>query len=226
LSELPALIFDVNETLLDLESLVPHFERVFGDDHAMRDWFAEVILYSEALTLTGEYADFGAIGAAVLRMLGEIRYRGISDEDVLAVKQAVAAMPPHPEVMAGLKRLKTAGFRMFTLTNNPRSTAEAQLTRAGLAVYFERMFSIDEVVRQYKPAPRVYHWAADEIGVATSQCCLIACHVWDILGAAATGMQTALILRSGNARLGIGRQPDIVGSDLTAIVNALMVKHS
>ena len=27
----PLLVFDVNETLLDLEALAPHFERMFGD---------------------------------------------------------------------------------------------------------------------------------------------------------------------------------------------------
>ena len=225
MSERPLLIFDVNETLLDLDSLTLHFERILGDGRTLRDWFAQVILYSEALTLAGEYFDFGAIGGAVLRMFGEIQSRNVSDEDVLVVKQAVASMPPHPEVKAGLERLKSAGFRMVTLTNNPLTTAETQLKRGGLAAYFERMFSIDEVVHQYKPAPRVYHWVADELGVTRSQCCLIACHVWDILGAAATGMQTALILRSGNGRLGVGRQPDIVGSDLTAVVNELIAKH-
>jgi hypothetical protein len=28
---LPFIVFDVNETLLDLESLTPTFERIFGD---------------------------------------------------------------------------------------------------------------------------------------------------------------------------------------------------
>ena len=28
---LPVIVFDVNETLLDLESLAPTFERIFGD---------------------------------------------------------------------------------------------------------------------------------------------------------------------------------------------------
>jgi 2-haloacid dehalogenase len=49
----PALVFDVNETLLDLETLTPHFARIFGDGGVMREWFAQLILYSEALTLAG-----------------------------------------------------------------------------------------------------------------------------------------------------------------------------
>jgi hypothetical protein len=30
-SGLPVIVFDVNETLLDLETLTPTFERIFGD---------------------------------------------------------------------------------------------------------------------------------------------------------------------------------------------------
>ncbi|HEY0793574.1 MAG TPA: hypothetical protein VGD78_21110, partial [Chthoniobacterales bacterium] len=67
MNTLPLLVFDVNETLLDLDSLVPRFERIFGDGRAARDWFAQVILYSEALTLAGEYADFGELGGAVVK---------------------------------------------------------------------------------------------------------------------------------------------------------------
>jgi 2-haloacid dehalogenase len=59
----PVIVFDVNETLLDLESLTPTFERIFGDRSGLRRWFAELILYSEALTLAGIYAPFTDIGA-------------------------------------------------------------------------------------------------------------------------------------------------------------------
>lgn len=43
------IVFDVNETLLDIEILNPFFARAFGDAAVMRQWFAELILYSEAL---------------------------------------------------------------------------------------------------------------------------------------------------------------------------------
>ena len=66
---LPVIVFDVNETLLDLESLTPTFERIFGDHLALRRWFAELVRYSEALTLAGIYVPFTDIGGAVLRMV-------------------------------------------------------------------------------------------------------------------------------------------------------------
>ena len=44
----PLVVFDVNETLLDLTTMEPTFERIFGDKGAMRFWFANLILYSSA----------------------------------------------------------------------------------------------------------------------------------------------------------------------------------
>ena len=54
----PVIVFDVNETLLDLDSMNPIFERIFNDPAAMRLWFADLILYSEALTIAGVYVPF------------------------------------------------------------------------------------------------------------------------------------------------------------------------
>jgi hypothetical protein len=38
--ERPIIVFDVNETLLDLDSMNPVFDRIFNDPAAMRLWFA------------------------------------------------------------------------------------------------------------------------------------------------------------------------------------------
>ena len=51
MAALPLIVFDVNETLLDLGTMEPTFERIFGDKSAMRLWFANLILYSVALTV-------------------------------------------------------------------------------------------------------------------------------------------------------------------------------
>ncbi len=58
----PIVVFDVNETLLDLDAIQPVFNRIFGDPAAMRLWFAGLITYSEALTLGGVYVPFTDIG--------------------------------------------------------------------------------------------------------------------------------------------------------------------
>jgi len=44
-------VFDVNETLFYLETIRPTFDRIFDDPATVRLWFANLITYSEALTL-------------------------------------------------------------------------------------------------------------------------------------------------------------------------------
>src|SRR6185369_7808496 len=58
------LVFDVNETLLDLKVLEPHFERIFGDRTMLHEWFNQVIQFAEALTLAGDYRNFGDVARA------------------------------------------------------------------------------------------------------------------------------------------------------------------
>ena len=223
---IPLLVFDVNETLLDLEALKPHFERMFGEGRSLREWFAQVILYSEAITLSDNYVPFGELGGAVLRMLARTREVQINDTDLQGLKEAVATMPPHPEVRAALISLREAGFRLYTLTNNPKATCARQLEQAGIASLFERQFSVDDTVHRYKPAREVYREVETYFGLPPADLCLIACHTWDILGAAAAGWKTAFIGRPGNAPLAVGSQPLIVGPDLKVVAQELIQRFA
>src|SRR6201984_304009 len=153
MAQRPIIVFDVNETLLDLETMRPTFDRIFGDPAAMRLWFAGLITYSEALTLAGVYVPFTDIGAAVLRLFAATRGIALSDAAAAELTDRFASMPPHPEVPAALRRLRDHGFRLFTLTDNTLEISGRQLERAGVIDLFERRFSVDETVRRHKPAP-------------------------------------------------------------------------
>jgi 2-haloacid dehalogenase len=225
MAERPIIVFDVNETLLDLETLQPTFERIFDDPTAMRLWFANLITYSEALTLAGVYVPFTDIGAAVLSMLAATRGIAITDADGAELTDRFASMPPHPEVPAALRRLSDSGFRLFTLTDNTLDISGRQLQKAGVIDLFERRFSVDETVRRHKPAPEAYHSVATALNVEPADICLVASHVWDTLGAVAAGWQAALILREGNAPLDVGPQPNYIGGDLDAVADQLIERY-
>jgi 2-haloacid dehalogenase len=225
MAQRPIIVFDVNETLLDLETLGPTFERIFDDPAAMRLWFANLITYSEALTLAGAYVPFTDIGAAVLRMLAATRAIAIADADATELTDRFASMPAHVEVPAALRRLRENGFRLFTLTDNTLEVSGRQLERAGIIDLFERRFSVDETVRRHKPAPEAYDSVANELDLDPGDICLIASHVWDTLGARAAGWQAALILRQGNTPLDVGPQPDYIGNDLDAIADQLVARY-
>ena len=223
--ERPIIVFDVNETLLDLDAIQPVFARIFNDPAALRLWFANLITYSEALTLAGVYVPFTDIGAAVLRMLADTRGITVSAADGAELTDRFASMPPHPEVPGALRRLRDHGFRLFTLTDNTLAISGRQLEQGGVIDLFERRFSVDETVKRHKPAPEAYQSVAAALGLEPGGACLIASHVWDTIGAGAAGWQTALILREGNAPLPVGPQPDYIGKDLDAIADQLIERY-
>jgi 2-haloacid dehalogenase len=223
--EKPAvLVFDVNETLIDFESMNPLFEKLFGDKRVLREWFGQLVLYSMTMTLAGLYQDFFSLGQGVLQMLGEIHGISLQPSDIDEIRKGMMTMPAHADVAEGLQKLKSAGFRMVTLTNSPPvPRGQSPLAHAGLASFFERQFSI-ETVRVYKPAPLVYQMVAQELDVPPSSCCMVAAHVWDTLGAQSAGFSAALITRPGNAALPVAGlpQPNYFAPDITVLAAQLL----
>src|SRR5215510_4399978 len=100
MTALPLIVFDVNETLLDLETTEPTFHRIFGDKGVMRLWFANLVMYSAALTVAGRYVPFPEIGSAVMKMLADTRGIEIDEKDRKELTERFSTMPPHPEVPA------------------------------------------------------------------------------------------------------------------------------
>lgn len=217
------LMFDVNGTLLEIEAMAPLFRRVFGDGQILREWFAQTLLISQSLTLSGRYVEFGALGGSVLQMLGDARGARVTRADKEELKTRTQSLPPYPEVPAALRRLRRAGFRLVTLSNGAPKATAAQLHHAGLAELFERSFSVDAVGR-YKPAPETYRYAARQLGARPAELRLIAAHTWDVTGALEAGCSAALVMRSSAAPLSLSRlkQPSIVGHDLAAVADQIM----
>ena len=222
---LPILLFDVNETLLDLAPFVPVFTRMFDDAGAFREWFNQVALYSGAVTLSGTYRDSSTIGTAVLAMMAKVKHRTLHAEDLAELKRIASSQPIYPDVMPALIALKHAGFRMVTLSNNSSQSTDEALRRNGISSFFERTFSIDDHVREYKPARKSYGVVTDALALAAERFCLVSCHPFDILGAGAAGLQTAMILRPWNAPIALGKPPDLVSKDLHAFSQTLVAKY-
>jgi 2-haloacid dehalogenase len=217
------LVFDVNETLVDVESLAPLFERIFGDARVLREWFGQLLMYSMTVTLSGLYVDLLTLGRGVLTMVADAHGVEVDDNDLLSLDEGMRSMPAHPDVAEGLKALLDNGFRLVTLTNSPPGPpGQSALERAGLRGFFEHTFSI-EACRAFKPSAHVYHYVSQELRVAPSDCMLVAAHVWDTVGAQCAGFSSALITRPGNAPLPVSGlpQPNIVVPDVAALGHRL-----
>jgi len=215
------LVFDVNETLLDLKALDPHFERIFGDGTVRGLWFSQFIQSALVTIVTDAYTPFGQIGMAALDMVAARRNIIVQAEDKQVIAQTLSNLPPHAEVAVSLQRLKDAGMRLAALTNSTLQVAETQLTNAGLRELFEQVFSADEVKR-LKPAPEPYRMTAERMGVSVQQVRLVAAHAWDIAGAMRTGCAGAFIARPGAVLDPIAPRPDIIGADLREVTEQII----
>lgn len=215
------IAFDVNETLLDLSTLDPHFVHTFGDPAVRREWFAQMIQSALVSTLLGPYKTFGACAASALDMTAARHNVLLTDDERDAILNGIRRLQPHSDVHESLERLRSAGLRLVTLTNSTQEVAEAQLRNAGIRQYFELALSADSVHR-LKPAPEPYHMAADRLGVTPAEIRLVACHAWDIAGALHAGCVAAFVARPGMVFDRLVAQPDIVGANLRDIAEQIL----
>src|SRR4051812_42579449 len=146
------VVFDSNETLLDLGALDPLFERIYGSSIARERWFQQVLALTLTATVLDSYRSFDAVADAALDMIAagygtHDGARQITRADRAAVHDALLELPPHADVRPALDRLKAAGFRLAVLTNSTAKAAKSQFAHAQLDDYFEAILSSEEVKR-------------------------------------------------------------------------------
>lgn len=193
----PSLIaFDVNETLLDLEPIKVNLEGLFGADPPIGEWFARLLHGSLVANTLGQYRSFGDIAAEALINIAGRRGLLLRAEDALDALAPMSRLPPHPDVVPGVRRLAEAGKRMVALTNGSGETANAQIRNAGLVDYLERVISVDEV-GVFKPDPAPYRHTAELMGAPIEDMVLVAAHDWDCAGAMSAGARAVFVKRPG-----------------------------
>jgi 2-haloacid dehalogenase len=215
------LVFDVNETLLDMSALDPHFQRVFGDATVRVEWFQTMLQSAFLTTITGPYKPFGEHFRAALAITALRRDLRVSSDDERAILAGVRTLPAHPDVRPALERLRSAGYRLAALTNSTTEVEDAQLGNAKLDDLFEKALSADSGKR-LKPAPEAYLNAARELGVSPAEVRMVAAHVWDVQGALRAGCAAAFVERPGVLWNPLLERPDIVGSNLEDIAERVI----
>jgi 2-haloacid dehalogenase len=207
-------VFDVNETLLDLAALDP----TIGGPELRREWFGLAIHTVLTVTATGGYRDFAGIaGDAAIEVAAR---HGREPVDLAAIGAGLRSLPPHPDVADGLAKLHAAGHTVVALTNSPLTTAEAQLQNSGLAPLFDRIFSAEQAGR-LKPAPEPYRQVLDAYSLEPGAAVMVAAHDWDIAGAQAAGLRTALLTRPGVRPLPGSAEPTYTASTLPELAELL-----
>lgn len=215
------LIFDVNGTLLNMDSIKETINYAYKHPGAFTQWFSWLLQYSLVDTVTKFYHPFSEIAKASLEMAANSLQINIDEGFMQDILQSMQQLPPYPEVAEGLVMLKKAGYKMVTLTNSAPAAQEKQLEFAQLTNYFEKTFSVDEV-KLYKPHPDTYEYVLDKMDVDPKEAMLIAAHGWDIAGAAKTNLQTAFIARKEQSLYPLADKPRFVFDNLIELAEELV----
>ncbi|MEP6509710.1 MAG: haloacid dehalogenase type II [Gemmatimonadales bacterium] len=217
-----AIVFDMNETMLDMSALDPAFAEIFGGDgpQSRKQWFNQLLQLFMTASITGNYQNFDELADDSLQMLAALRGKELTSADWSVLKEAQSRIRAYPDVGPGLARLKEAGLTVATLTNSTEAGADRLLGNAGIRAYFDRLLSVD-TVKRYKPGAEAYEYAARELDVNADEMILVAAHSWDIAGALAFGCRAGFVARPGKALSPVLR-PDFETKDVASMAEAIL----
>lgn len=217
------ILFDVNETLLDLTPMKKTVGAALGGrEDLLPLWFTTLLQYSLVDTMTDNYRPFGQIGVAVLMMIAEKQGITLSREEAEeAVMGPFLKLPSHPDVKPALEAFSKSDFEMVSLTNSTAQAITAQFEFADIIQYFDRRISTEEV-QAFKPDARTYQHALKTVGVPANEILMVAAHAWDLAGAKKAGFQTAFISRPGQSLYPNTARPDYVVRDLGELADILI----
>lgn len=215
------IVFDVNETLLDLQAMRPRFNAALGSSDLLVPWFGQLLRHSLVATVTDTYEPFDVLGIDALQLVASKAGVDLSVADAVNVVEGMRYLPPHPDVRPAISRLRDHGFRIATLTNSPPHLLAAQLANAEIADLFDTTMSVDPI-RKFKPHPDTYRSGAQRLGVAIDEIRLVAAHDWDVTGAIRAGATAAFVARPGMVLSGASETPGIVGADLETVADTII----
>lgn len=179
MSELVGLLFDVDGTLADTERDGHRvaFNRAFAE--AGLDWEWSVDLYGQLLAVTGGKE---RIGYFLDRFA--TRFQPPADRDgfiaglhkaktrIYTDMLARGLIPLRPGVARLLREAREAGLRLAIATTTTPENVTALLRHAlhPEAVSWFEVIAAGDIVPAKKPAPDIYLWAMERMGLAPAQC--------------------------------------------------------
>ena len=215
------ILFDINETVLDLGSLKPKFKAALGDECATATWFAMLLHTSTVCALTHTKTDFATLAGAMLDAIAARMRVELTDELRAGILGSFSRLPPHGDVAPALARLRNAGYRTVAFTNSSLNLVTAQIENAGLSEYFDDVISVEET-GSFKPDARVYQFVANRLGRPVETLRLVATHDWDTHGALSAGMHAAYIDRFGAPYHPLYLRPDVVAKTMGGVVERII----
>ncbi|MBZ9728937.1 haloacid dehalogenase type II [Salegentibacter sp. JZCK2] len=210
------IIFDVNETLLNLIPLKEEVNAALQNEMGFDVWFPKLLHYSLVETTTGNYSNFSEIAAATFKMISGKFDKEFSDPEIKNILSEITKLPPYPDVKPGLEQLKNEGYKLIAFSNGKPDILKVQLKFAEIDSYFDGIHSVEEI-KKYKPHPESYKHILRKYQVTPKRALMVAAHAWDIMGAKRAKLQTCFVERPGKNLFELAENPDFSVLGITEI---------
>ena len=163
----------------------------------------------------------GVHRASLRELINELSLQSLTEADLDRLVFAWHHLPPWPDAVGGMSRLRSR-YVLTTLSNG----GIAHLVDLNRAAHlpFDCVLSV-ELVRTYKPDPRVYRLVPDLLAVRPEESMMVASHPYDLAAAAGQGMRTAFVRRPQEWGTGKTEIPDfrvdIIADDFLDLASQL-----
>lgn len=200
-----AFVFDAYGTLFDLHSVQQRCEGFWPGKSLQLSqlWRAKQLEYTWQRSLMRRYAPFSRVTRQALQYACEALGLALDESRSQALMEQYSRLALFPDVREALARLK--GHKLAILTNGSPDMIDPLVAHSGLS--FDAVLSVDPL-KAYKPAPEVYQFAVDRLGVAPAQVGFVSSNCWDALGAKSFGFEVNWISRGGAPVDRLGLRPD------------------
>ena len=199
---LKAIIFDVDGTLADTEDA--HriaFNQAFAENHL--DWNWDVALYGKLLKVTGGKERIKFFTENFLHEYkkpadydGFVKHLHLVKTGHYTAMLADGHIPLRPGIKQLISEAHAGGIQLaIATTTSPENVAA--LLKVGLGEDWQRYFSsigCGDIVPNKKPAPDIYKWVLNDLGLASSDCIALEDSNNGLLSSLAAGIKTYITI--------------------------------
>lgn len=196
-SDIQACVFDAYGTLFDVHSAVAKHGQQLGAsaETLSQIWRNRQLEYTWLRSLMHDHADFWQVTQDALAYACDCL--DIHDEELqYNLMQAYLSLDCYPEVPIVLEQVRKQGLKTAILSNGTLGMLQSAVKQAEIGHSIDHILSV-EAVKVYKPDPRVYQLAVEQLACPKEAICFLSSNGWDVAGAAAFGFQVVWINRSG-----------------------------
>ena len=192
-------VFDAYGTLFDVHSSAFRYQAKLGKQakavSAM--WRTKQLEYTWLRSLMQCYVDFWEVTQDALDYA--LDAYGIDDKSLRNdLLRAYHELLCYPEVTKTLSKIKQMGLGTSILSNGSPEMLEAGVSNSNFGKFMDSIISVD-AVRIFKPSPKAYKLATDQLSCYPKEILFFSSNAWDVSGAANFGFKTVWVNRFGQA---------------------------